>query len=106
MIERPERDSGDVLAAAIAITVVVHAAVIGLVNFDWPGRGLADVPASLDVVLVEDRKSTRLNSSHVAISYAVFCLKKKKQLQHGNLADFGRLRKESHLSLEHQHEVQ
>src|SRR5439155_18159398 len=27
----------------------------------------------------EDRKSTRLNSSHVAISYAVFCLKKKKE---------------------------
>ena len=26
----------------------------------------------------EDRKSTRLNSSHVVISYAVFCLKKKK----------------------------
>src|SRR5437868_11446061 len=26
----------------------------------------------------EDRKSTRLNSSHVSISYAVFCLKKKK----------------------------
>src|SRR5437660_8153692 len=33
-----------------------------------------------DVVLMDigDRKSTRLNSSHVAISYAVFCLKKKK----------------------------
>src|SRR5437870_10381367 len=30
-------------------------------------------------VLFEDRKSTRLNSSHVAISYAVFCLKKKKK---------------------------
>src|SRR5207249_11174568 len=29
--------------------------------------------------LVRDRKSTRLNSSHVSISYAVFCLKKKKQ---------------------------
>src|SRR5699024_12547074 len=29
----------------------------------------------------EDRKSTRLNSSHVSISYAVFCLKKKKQKQ-------------------------
>src|SRR5437870_10117793 len=28
-------------------------------------------------VVVKDRKSTRLNSSHVAISYAVFCLKKK-----------------------------
>src|SRR5690625_6555015 len=29
-------------------------------------------------IAVEDRKSTRLNSSHVANSYAVFCLKKKK----------------------------
>src|SRR5215510_15318272 len=29
---------------------------------------------------VGDRKSTRLNSSHVAISYAVFCLKKKKKI--------------------------
>src|SRR3989442_8882989 len=29
-----------------------------------------------------DRKSTRLNSSHVRISYAVFCLKKKKELMH------------------------
>src|SRR5437870_8954264 len=28
---------------------------------------------------ITDRKSTRLNSSHVAISYAVFCLKKKKK---------------------------
>src|SRR5256886_2978652 len=30
----------------------------------------------------KDRKSTRLNSSHSQISYAVFCLKKKKNLQH------------------------
>src|SRR5689334_24446033 len=29
--------------------------------------------------VVEDRKSTRLNSSHSSISYAVFCLKKKKK---------------------------
>src|SRR5690625_6204374 len=36
----------------------------------------------VDVVFSrEDRKSTRLNSSHVAISYAVFCLKKKKHHQ-------------------------
>src|SRR5437870_8939975 len=35
----------------------------------------------------QDRKSTRLNSSHVAISYAVFCLKKKKQSN--RLAFFG-----------------
>src|SRR5438034_3499059 len=31
---------------------------------------------------VGDRKSTRLNSSHTVISYAVFCLKKKKQTNH------------------------
>src|SRR5690554_7526343 len=31
-----------------------------------------------------DRKSTRLNSSHVRISYAVFCLKKKKESQNAN----------------------
>src|SRR5437667_3360698 len=35
-------------------------------------------------VRVQDRKSTRLNSSHITISYAVFCLKKKKK----NNADF------------------
>src|SRR5690625_3982966 len=33
-------------------------------------------------LLHQDRKSTRLNSSHVAISYAVFCLKKKKQTEY------------------------
>src|SRR5438874_9625474 len=43
----------------------------------------------------EDRKSTRLNSSHVEISYAVFCLKKKKkakphlsQLSDTNVTDY------------------
>src|SRR6266496_5670220 len=34
-----------------------------------------------------DRKSTRLNSSHVEISYAVFCLKKKKKLDDQSSAD-------------------
>src|SRR5690625_5808940 len=34
-----------------------------------------------DIVSALDRKSTRLNSSHVAISYAVFCLKKKRTQQ-------------------------
>src|SRR2546426_5922394 len=33
-----------------------------------------------------DRKSTRLNSSHLVISYAVFCLKKKKRLHTSHLA--------------------
>src|SRR5690625_5365502 len=31
---------------------------------------------TIDILVNKDRKSTRLNSSHVAISYAVFCLKK------------------------------
>src|SRR5690625_2527340 len=35
-------------------------------------------PMTVASVYIQDRKSTRLNSSHVAISYAVFCLKKKK----------------------------
>src|SRR5699024_12730612 len=35
----------------------------------------------VDGVIAEDRKSTRLNSSHVSISYAVFCLKKKNKHQ-------------------------
>src|SRR2546426_4135269 len=36
-------------------------------------------PLEIQVRTREDRKSTRLNSSHLVISYAVFCLKKKKQ---------------------------
>src|SRR5207249_10048723 len=36
----------------------------------FPGKSRAELPRG-------DRKSTRLNSSHVSISYAVFCLKKK-----------------------------
>src|SRR6266571_107794 len=40
----------------------------------WAGRRAACLPPGRD----RDRKSTRLNSSHMSISYAVFCLKKKK----------------------------
>src|SRR6266508_5577344 len=44
-----------------------------------PGRrGRPPRPAARSRWRPRDRKSTRLNSSHVAISYAVFCLKKKK----------------------------
>src|SRR3712207_7702760 len=42
---------------------------------------------ALEELVILDRKSTRLNSSHANISYAVFCLKKKKQhtsLHHNN----------------------
>src|SRR5438067_8275263 len=58
---------------------------------EWPLSRLvgfgpaADLLFSSRVVLAgpkPDRKSTRLNSSHVSISYAVFCLKKKKKKQY------------------------
>src|SRR5436309_9010078 len=39
------------------------------------------VAAKVDMHTGIDRKSTRLNSSHVKISYAVFCLKKKKKIR-------------------------
>src|SRR2546430_11149511 len=40
---------------------------------------------------VQDRKSTRLNSSHSQISYAVFCLKKKKWPPHFNVVQVRRI---------------
>src|SRR5437870_6283141 len=55
----------------------------------YANRPLADAPGTMVLPPhhaarrrdrpARDRKSTRLNSSHVAISYAVFCLKKKKK---------------------------
>src|SRR5256886_9535597 len=48
-----------------------------------------------------DRKSTRLNSSHSQISYAVFCLKKKKNEQQADIRDIARP-----LSLEWAHTMQ
>src|SRR5207253_9812793 len=68
----------DFLKVHTSFAVAVHV-------FAYPSR---DPAASVDRVLEmnfrqvappADRKSTRLNSSHVAISYAVFCLKKKKK---------------------------
>src|SRR5690348_18129984 len=43
-------------------------------------EGLAHVPVPAERIALQDRKSTRLNSSHPSISYAVFCLKKKIQV--------------------------
>src|SRR5438874_3788582 len=49
-----------------------------LLRDDGPGaRQLCQCDIAPRARLVQDRKSTRLNSSHVEISYAVFCLKKK-----------------------------
>src|SRR5690625_7132791 len=51
-------------------------------TYDLPNERIATYPLhprdSSKLLVYKDRKSTRLNSSHVAISYAVFCLKKKK----------------------------
>ena len=46
----------------------------------WVKEGLPWTPGDKPNVDPTDRKSTRLNSSHVVISYAVFCLKKKKTI--------------------------
>src|SRR3712207_7003224 len=58
---------------ALAAIVAVH--TVGATHGQRAPRGLELVG---DLVLRIDRKSTRLNSSHANISYAVFCLKKKK----------------------------
>src|SRR5256885_13240624 len=55
-------------AAVMVTTVPVVTGLVVIVNVAF------DAPAGT----VTDRKSTRLNSSHLVISYAVFCLKKKK----------------------------
>src|SRR5690606_41702134 len=53
----------------------LDAALVDLVNLVWQGHAAVRAPATKQTA--KDRKSTRLNSSHVKISYAVFCLKKK-----------------------------
>src|SRR3712207_8890409 len=49
---------------------LLHRDLVVAEHLEWPGR--------VDLAQLLDRKSTRLNSSHANISYAVFCLKKKK----------------------------
>src|SRR5690625_3668296 len=54
------------------------AAMASLLGAQGIAEPVAGVLLDLGVSSPQDRKSTRLNSSHVAISYAVFCLKKKR----------------------------
>src|SRR5256885_7385660 len=66
-----------------------HRAVLDVVEAVRPQHGLErvlpgdvlelDPHRAAGVLAEEDRKSTRLNSSHLVISYAVFCLKKNKR---------------------------
>src|SRR5690606_39387950 len=66
------------IAVLAAFMMAGLCAILGLLlsyltGVSWQVMVLATAPGSA----TEDRKSTRLNSSHVKISYAVFCLKKK-----------------------------
>src|SRR5699024_11861446 len=71
------------VALDIARTVAEVAPGAWVINFTNPA-GI--VTEAMRTVLGDrvDRKSTRLNSSHVSISYAVFCLKKKKKKSSAN----------------------
>src|SRR5699024_12617989 len=71
MDEVPETERAD----AVPMKEIKGYVKLSHVNFGYrPGQ-----PILRDISLEADRKSTRLNSSHVSISYAVFCLKKKKK---------------------------
>src|SRR5256885_9692449 len=71
MIRRPPRST------LFPYTTLFRSVAVGDVNND--GRPDVLVTEYGRVRLFLDRKSTRLNSSHLVISYAVFCLKKKKK---------------------------
>src|SRR2546426_1172942 len=68
----------DMLAGPSELTVFADdTADAGSVAADLLAQAEHD-PDAVPVLVTLDRKSTRLNSSHLVISYAVFCLKKKK----------------------------
>src|SRR5436189_3034005 len=83
----PTRRSSDLSAPPWTPFFRLQVALEGLPYF---GQGFGhSLPGWLQgtaVVVTRDRKSTRLNSSHRCISYAVFCLKKKNN-QHGHSHD-------------------
>src|SRR5690606_41307488 len=64
-------------AEASLLEGLYQMAVDGRTETSECSRLASDVYRRLEAAYSEDRKSTRLNSSHVKISYAVFCLKKK-----------------------------
>src|SRR3712207_7869334 len=92
MIRRPPRSTlfpyTTLFRSLPDATVVLRGQVVRpITRSDAQGRvkrikGVARVINQIEVLPLspQDRKSTRLNSSHANISYAVFCLKKKKHL--------------------------
>src|SRR5258708_32092042 len=88
MIRRPPRSTLFPYTTLFR-SLVLNITVAALMTPEWVARRL-QVPQGIDHIYVpgacsgdwSDRKSTRLNSSHQIISYAVFCLKKKKKQTH------------------------
>src|SRR5699024_11783040 len=72
---------GQVAGVHPAVGVDCLSGLVGFVPVPAHHRvaACAQLPGLTARLLGEDRKSTRLNSSHVSISYAVFCLKKKRK---------------------------
>src|SRR3712207_7935051 len=69
------------VGAALGADAGLPLAVVHGVGLYREDQGVDEAYAEVeDTVAREDRKSTRLNSSHANISYAVFCLKKKKTI--------------------------
>src|ERR1039458_10749926 len=83
MIRRPPRST------LFPYTTLFRSTGVCRLELPLPGQGRASHARA-------DRKSTRLNSSHLGISYAVFCLKKKTDIYstrvRGRGAEVGRLR--------------
>src|SRR2546430_3347684 len=66
------------LAAMVAVDAPPISYFVSASAFEESGLTTEDIQGVMIAVAPVDRKSTRLNSSHSQISYAVFCLKKKK----------------------------
>src|SRR5439155_15388072 len=65
----------------VPVSVKTRLGYDAVVIEDWVSVLVEEQPEAISIHGRTDRKSTRLNSSHVAISYAVFCLKKKSEAQ-------------------------
>src|SRR5207245_11025386 len=76
----------NVLLPAVAILGLVYAAILAAMGDEGSKARMVLVIIASVVGFLADRKSTRLNSSHGSISYAVFCLKKKREHQAASAA--------------------